>query len=123
MQCQAKAASGKRCRANALRGSRRCALHSGRARELGRLGGSARPRFSVGNLMELLAPETAIDCRKLLGISIAEVRTQKMTTGMAHAIASLAGVFLKAADQGDLESRVQRLEQVSEERKHASKPN
>jgi hypothetical protein len=77
----------------------------------------------VGNIMELCAPESAIDCRRLLGISIAEVRTRKMTTSMAHAIASLAGVFLKAADQGDLESRVQRLEQVSEERKHASKPN
>jgi hypothetical protein len=46
-----------------------------------------------------------------------------MQSGMAHAIATLAGVFLKAADQGDLESRVQRLEQIREERKHASKPN
>ena len=90
---------------------------------VGSKGGSARQRLTVGDIMELCAPENAIDCRRLLGISIAEVRTRKMTTSMAHAIASLAGVFLKAADQGDLESRVQRLEQVSEERKHANKPN
>lgn len=122
MKCEAKAASGKRCRANALRGARRCALHSGRARELGRLGGSARPRFSVSDLMQLCAPENAIDCRRLLGVSIAEVRTGKMTTGMAHAIGSLAAVFLKAVDLGDLETRVMRLEQLSEER-NARKPN
>lgn len=102
MKCEAKAVSGRRCRANALRSSRRCSLHSdrARARQLGAKGGSARPRFTVGDLMELCAPpENAIDCRRLLGISIAEVRTRKMSTGMAHAIASLAGVFLKAADQ------------------------
>jgi hypothetical protein len=122
VQCEANSVSGQRCRANALRGTRRCALHSGRARELGRKGGSARPRLTVQDVVELVAPENAMDCRKLLGIAIAEVRTRRMTTSMAHAIASLAGVFLKAADQADLELRVSRLEQLSEER-NAGRPN
>jgi hypothetical protein len=125
MKCEAMSRSGRQCQAAALRGKKKCSLHADgeRAKKLGAQGGSAkRGGLTVQDVMELCAPENATDCRKLLGVSIAEVRTGRMSTGMAHAIASLAGVFLKASDQSDLEERVRRLEDFAE-RKNERRPN
>jgi hypothetical protein len=125
MQCESTTRSGQKCKAAALRGKKRCALHSdrNRARELGSRGGSARQRLSVADVVELCAPENAIDCRRLLGVTLAEVRTRKMSTGVAHALAAVAAVFLRAADQAELETRVARLEELSKEHFDARRPN
>jgi hypothetical protein len=125
MQCEATTRSGQKCKAAALRGKKQCALHSDRcrARELGRRGGSARQRLSVADVVELCAPENAIDCRRLLGVALVEVRSRRMTTGVAHALAALSAAFLKASDAAELEERVARLEQLSKENFDARKPN
>jgi hypothetical protein len=49
--------------------------------------------------------------RKLLGVTIVEVRRAQIDPRAASAIASLASTFLKAAELGDLENRVRALEQ------------
>jgi hypothetical protein len=77
----------------------------------------------VRDILELASPENANDCRKLLGISLVELRAGRMAIGMAHAISSLAGVFLRASDQSDLEQRVAKLEIFAEARKHERRPN
>lgn len=124
MRCEATKKSGGRCRAAALRGQTKCSLHTdrGRARELGSRGGSARQRLTVQDVVELCTPDNAGDCKRLLGLAIAQVSARKMSTGVAHAIASLASIFLKASDQADLETRVSRLEELSHEARNAAKP-
>ena len=61
MQCEDKKRDGKRCRARALTGQNRCAMHSdpGRAAELGSKGGRRRSMYSPSDLRKFEAPKTA----------------------------------------------------------------
>ncbi len=80
MQCQHQKRDGKRCRAAALTGQTRCAMHAqpGRAAELGSKGGRRRAVSSPGDLKEFPAPNTAADLRELLAESIIEIRAGKL---------------------------------------------
>ncbi len=128
MRCTATTRSGKQCGANSLHGKKRCLLHSspGRARELGRRGGeNGRRAGRPGELLlQMAVPQNAIDVRQLLGQSLSELRAGKLSATLAYAISSLATAFLRAADAGDMEERVARLEKLAEERKaNGARPN
>jgi hypothetical protein len=91
MQCQHKKRDGKRCRAAALTGQTRCAMHAqpGRAAELGSKGGRRRAVSSPGDLKEFATPKTAADLRELLAESIIEIRAGNLDPRIANALGYL----------------------------------
>lgn len=76
-------------------------------------------------LLQLSPPTTAIDVRALLGQSLAEVRSGRLTPQLAYAISSLSTAFLKALDVGDLEERLTKLEEFRKEfiQREQQRPN
>ena len=112
MQCQHQKRDGKRCRAAALTGQTRCAMHAqpGRAAELGSKGGRRRAVFSPGDLKEFATPKTAADLRELLPESIIEIRAGKQDPRIANALGYLGASYLGALEVADLESRLDALE-------------
>jgi hypothetical protein len=114
MQCQHQKRDGKRCRAAALTGQTRCAMHAqpGRAAELGSKGGRRRAVGSPGDLREFAAPRTAADLRDLLAESIIEIRAGKLDPRIANALGYLGASYLRALEVSDVESRLSELEMV-----------
>jgi hypothetical protein len=110
MRCRATTKAGRQCRAAAIGRTRRCVMHTrGLPERLGAQGGRNR-NYRPDDLLVMPAPATAADCRALLAQSLAELRQGKLSPKLAFAVASLAGVFLRATELGDLESRVAALE-------------
>jgi hypothetical protein len=121
MQCQHQKRDGKRCRAAALTGQTRCAMHAqpGRAAELGSKGGRRRAVISSpGDLKEFGTPKTAADLRELLAESIIEIRAGKLDPRIANALGYLGASYLRALEAPDVESRLSALEmaQLTQER-------
>jgi hypothetical protein len=112
MQCQHKKRDGKRCRAAALTGQTRCAMHAqpGRAAELGSKGGRRRAVCSPGDLKEFAAPNTAADLRDLLAESIIEIRAGKLDPRVANALGYLGASYLRALEVSEVEARLDALE-------------
>jgi hypothetical protein len=112
MQCEHEKRDGKRCRARALTGQNRCAIHAqpGRAAELGSKGGRRRAVFSAGDLREFAAPKTAADLRDLLAESIIEIRAGKLDPRVANALGYLGASYLRALEVSDIETRLDALE-------------
>ena len=79
---------------------------------MGRKSGKAR-RYAVGSeesLPALPVPQTAQDVRKALGQVMADLRTRKLDTRVASALAYVGNVMLRAIEVGDFEERMSRLE-------------
>jgi hypothetical protein len=82
---------------------------------MGKKGGAVRRvTHPAEMLLQLAPPTTAVDVRILLGQSLAEVRSGRLTPTLAYAISSLATAFLRALDVGDYKSRLEKLEQFQE---------
>jgi hypothetical protein len=120
MQCKHKKRDGERCKAPALTGQARCAMHAepGRAAELGSRGGRRRAASTSGDLREFAAPKTAADLRDLLAESIVEIRAGKLDPRVANALGYLGASYLRALEVSDIESRLEALEgtQLAQER-------
>jgi hypothetical protein len=120
MQCKHKKRDGERCRAPALTGQARCAMHAepGRAAELGSRGGRRRAAYTSADLREFAAPKTAADLRDLLAESIVEIRGGKLDPRVANALGYLGASYLRALEASDIESRLDALEgtQLAQER-------
>lgn len=112
MQCKHKKRDGERCRAPALTGQARCAMHAepGRAAELGSRGGRRRAAYTSDDLREFAAPKTAADLRELLAESIIEIRAGKLDPRIANALGYLGASYLRALEISDIESRLDALE-------------
>ena len=110
MKCGAKNKAGKPCGACAVEGTDRCAMHSGRAAELGRKGGRRRSVYSPDGLEEFARPKTAAELRDLLAQSIVEIRSGKLDPKLANSISYLGTGFLRALELSDLETRLATLE-------------
>ena len=103
MICHAKNRRGKPCRAPAIKGSKRCVMHSGRAAEIGRKGGRRRATFGPDKLEQLPAPKNVVELRDMLGQSLVELRAGKMDPKLANSISYLAASFLRALDVDQIE--------------------
>jgi hypothetical protein len=98
----------------AVEGTERCAMHSGRAAELGRKGGRRRAVYCPDQLMQCPPPKTAADLRDLLAQSIVEIRSGKLDPKLANSISYLGAGFLRALEISDLETRLAPLEARTE---------
>ena len=73
---------------------------------LGSKGGRRRAVYKPENLTRFAAPKTAADLRDLFAQSIIEIRTGKLDSKSANAIAYLGTGFLRALELADWEARV-----------------
>ena len=114
-QCKATASSGEPCRAKPHKEGL-CFFHSDpkKAAELGRKGGRRRAVYSPDGLKEFAAPRSAADLRDLLAQSIIEIRSGKLDPKLANSISYLGAGFLRALEVSDLETRLQTLEERTE---------
>ena len=108
MQCEAKTAEGRQCGANALIGSTRCLLHSGRASELGRRGGCRSTRLD--GLKRIAKPRTAEQVRNLISQCVVEIRAGDLDPKRGTTLINAATVLLKAISVSDLTNRIKALE-------------
>lgn len=114
--CAAVAQSGKPCRAKPLHGSPYCFFHDPERSDehlaASRTGGLRRSRPMLTLDPSTPAPElsTAQAVAALLGETIHHVRTGQVDPRVANAVGYLAGVLIRALEQGDLEERLERLE-------------
>jgi general stress protein YciG len=114
-QCKATTPSGEPCRAKPHKEGL-CFFHSDpkKAAELGRKGGRRRAVYSPDGLKEFAAPRSAADLRDLLAQSIIEIRSGKLDPKLANSISYLGAGFLRALEVSDLETRLQTLEERTE---------
>ena len=114
-QCKATTPSGEPCRAKPHKEGL-CFFHSDpkKAAELGRKGGRHRAVYSPDGLKEFAAPRSAADLRDLLAQSIIEIRSGKLDPKLANSISYLGAGFLRALEVSDLETRLQTLEERTE---------
>jgi len=111
MRCQAQTKAAARCSRPALRGSKRCVMHTeGRAREIGRKGGLRRRVFNPENLSPLETPRTAEDLTIFVAMTMTEVRLARIDPRIANALSQLGGIFLRGLELGELAKRVATLE-------------
>jgi len=114
-QCKATTPSGEPCRAKPHKEGL-CFFHSDpkKAAELGRKGGRRRAVYRPAGLKEFAAPRSAADLRDLLAQSIIEIRSGKLDPKLANSISYLGAGFLRALEVSDLETRLQTLEERTE---------
>ena len=111
LKCKAQTKLGAPCSRPALRGSKRCTMHTpGRAEEIGRAGGLRRRVFSPDNLAPLETCESAQDVTRFIAVTMNEVRLAKLDPRIANALGQLGTVFLKALELGNVEQRLAALE-------------
>jgi hypothetical protein len=111
MNCTAKTRSGQRCGARALRGSKRCVMHTGKnAQQFGSKGGRRRAVYAPGGLKQFAPPQSARDLRDLLAEAIIETRAGRLDPRVSNSVAYLGAAFLRAVEVGDLETRLAALE-------------
>ncbi len=115
MKCD-QVTDGRLCRANAMRGTHKCIMHSGRASELGRRGGRRRAVTKPVGLKKIPPPRTAGDVRALISLLIVEMRNGAIHTQLASALVGAAGLLLKTIAATDFEARLQKLESYHKSR-------
>jgi len=115
-RCKAKAKSGKRCKAYAVKGSDYCAFHepelAGERAKWRRAGGSQGVRKAA--LEAAVGVQSPEEVKQLLGRTIEAVRRGEMDPSTANAIARLCNLQLKAIRETEYEQRLQRLEQMTQ---------
>jgi hypothetical protein len=112
--CKAKTKAGGTCRAPAVeRGLCFFHAHPEKLAELGRQGGSKNrhQRLVADDLQEKRFANVE-DVRSLLEETVNHVRNGKLDCRLSNAIGFLAGMLLKALDQGQIERRLAELEAI-----------
>ena len=112
--CTARTADGSSCRAAALPGSGLCFFHDPTKAEDRRtaqsLGGSRNRMKTLDADAPDVKVESCQDVVRLISETINQVRKGQIDPRVANAIGYLANVLIKAAEQGDLEKRIEDLE-------------
>ena len=113
MNCQAKNKQGEPCGAAAMIGDEFCYQHSPKVAderaEARKLGGY-RSRRKHSNGQAPAKVRTIEDVLKLLEYSLSETLELENSIARGRLLVALADSFIKALDVGDLETRMQRLE-------------
>ncbi len=112
--CEAVKLDGSRCQAAALPGSDFCFFHdpskAGERRDAQALGG----RQNRMKTLDAAAPDVKVeDCGDvvaLISVTINQVRKGVIDPRVANAVGYLANVLIKAFEQDELETRIERLE-------------
>ena len=124
-QCQHIKANGIRCGAHAITGSQYCFFHDpkkAKQRTAARKAGGHKSKAAV------LSPETPdhqlgtlTDVVSLLGETINQVRRGEIDPRVSNAVGYLTNVLIKALEQGNLEERLNALEDtVNNQPKHTA---
>ena len=115
-QCKAKTRTGQPCRSNALKGSGYCFTHSpstGAQRAAARRLGGQRRRVSHHGDSSMIPREisTLEDANKILAYVLTEVIPMENSIARARLLLALYDSYLKSFEIGELEERIQALEQ------------
>jgi hypothetical protein len=108
---------GQRCRANALPGGKLCFFHApdraGERQRARRVGGKkAHQKAAVLPAQTPDLPlQNAADVTRALAGTVNEVRTGRVDVKVANCIGYLCGLLLKAHEVGELQRRLETLEQ------------
>ena len=114
MRCEVRTANGQQCGALAVHGTRKCFLHSGTAREIGRRGGSCRRRLDGLKMMR--PPRTPQQVRNLISQCIVELRSGALDAKRASTLVSASQVLLRAIDAADFDRRLSAIEAILQQR-------
>lgn len=113
-KCNFTKPDGNTCQANALKESKFCFSHDPNMRERKmaavRKGGSS-PRKAYNPLPEVRI-ESVKDVVTLLSVTISEVREGSVELRVANCIGYLSGHLIKAFEISNLESRLEKLEEI-----------
>lgn len=116
--CKRQKANGQPCKATALHGSDACFFHhpdmATKRKAAQRAGGIERSKTATVLPAEL--PDVPLanvqDVIELLGTTINQVRTGRVDPRVSNAVGYLAGIMLKALEQGPIEERLAMLEDI-----------
>jgi hypothetical protein len=123
-RCNARKPDGTNCKSSALPGSNFCFFHdpatATERREAQAFGGRQNRIKTLGTS----APDVKVeDCGDVVGLiseTINQVRKGVIDPRVANAVGYLANVLIKAFEQDELETRIERLEALLERRSEAS---
>jgi hypothetical protein len=111
--CQAKTADGSSCQTAALTGSDFCFFHDpdrvDERRQANAAGGRNGKMKTLDGAPDVKV-ESCQDVVRLISETINQVRRGELDPRVANAIGYLANVLIKAAEQGDMEKRIEDLE-------------
>lgn len=115
-QCKAKTTSGQPCKMQAMKGGRFCFSHApevGAARAMARKKGGERHRTPHYGDDAIIPREvvTLADANKILAYTLAETVPMENSIARARLLLALYDSFLKSFEIGELEKRIQALEQ------------
>jgi hypothetical protein len=111
VKCSAKTKAGASCSANAVRGTKRCFLHTGDgARVVGAKGGRRRARYSTEELTPIDQPKNAGDVMNALAQVFVDVHGGRIEPRVSNALAYLASAYLSALQVADFAARIEALE-------------
>lgn len=121
-KCQAQKPDGSPCRTAALPSTDFCFFHdpdqADKRREAQSLGGSNRMKT-----LDASTPDVQVaSCQDVVGLvsdTINQVRKGQLDPRIANAVGYLAGILIKAAEQGDMEKRIAEIEGLMKHRADA----
>lgn len=118
--CNARKQDGSKCEANALAGSEFCFFHdpskSADRRAAQSLGGQGNRMKTLSETTPDVKIQNSADVVVLICDTINQVRKGAIDPRVANAVGYLANLATKALEQNDLETRIEKLEELFEER-------
>lgn len=116
--CKAKTNNGQPCKMQAMKGGRFCFTHApevGAARAMARKKGGERHRTPHYGDSSIIPAEvkTLDDANKILAYTLAETVPMENSIARARLLLALYDSFLKSFEIGELEKRIQALEQAT----------
>ena len=118
--CKSRKPDGTNCKSAALQGSIFCFFHdpakAAERREAQALGGRQNCIKTLGSTAPDVKVEDGGDVVALISETINQVRKGLMDPRVANSVGYLANVLIKAFEQDDLETRIERLEALLERR-------
>lgn len=126
--CQALTKSGVQCRAKAQYGSAFCFFHDperATERHAAKVkGGHSRAMKTLPKGTAAFEVSTANDIVSLLSQTINQVRSGELDPRIANSVGYLAGIVLKAREQGELDERLKLVEEaIAKGTNNGSKPH
>lgn len=118
-KCKFKKPNGKKCQAWAMTGSDFCFAHNPnkkQERALACIKGGQTPKKNLNPLTKVRLKEQK-DVARLLSKTINEVRTGEIELKVATCIGYLSNILIKALSQGELETRLEKIEKIIEKEK------